>query len=269
MVEGLPITARQSGSQIYGSSEHNNAPDALARSSPRGSAFNSRHPSPFVHHEAGREVGQSPLAYSRLSLESLGVSLHMTIPSDRRSRIDNRQEFGADRLYIESERNRYASRAIAFVVLLNGIAAIVLLALLAQNLTTKAFADAMMVFSSGAILGLTSAFIAYLNRTIRLESPEFTTWRRPLRWLAAAAAILAAACFFVGMNMARISIEDVFRSTTRPKTISPQPPEEPPVEPQTTEPPITEPQPVEPQTTEPPITEPQPVEPQTTEPQQF
>jgi ABC-type multidrug transport system fused ATPase/permease subunit len=212
------------------------------------------------------------------------MSLHMTMPSDRRSRIDNRQELAidsADRLYVESERNRYASRAVAIVVLLNGIAAIVLLALLAQNLTTKAFADAMMVFSSGAILGLTSAFIAYLNRTIRFESPEFTTWRRPLRWLAAAATILATVCFFVGMNMARISIEDVFRSTTRSKTISPQAPQTQPIEPQPTEPQATEPaqpsapqtepqppqeQPVEPQTTEPPITEPQPVEPQTTEP---
>jgi hypothetical protein len=64
----------------------------------------------------------------------------------------------------------------------------VLLALLAQNVPStnnvKAFADAMMVFSIGAILGLTSAFIAYVNRTVRLEWPEFTTWQRPLRWLA-------------------------------------------------------------------------------------
>jgi hypothetical protein len=124
-----------------------------------------------------------------------GVFLHMTVPSNRRARIDNRQELAidsADRLYIERERNRYASRGVAFIVMLNGIGAMVLLSLLAQNLPStnnvKAFADAMMVFSIGAILGLTSTFIAYLNRTFTLELPEFTTWRRLLRWLAVAAA---------------------------------------------------------------------------------
>jgi hypothetical protein len=208
----------------------------------------------------------------------------MTMPSGRRARIDSRQEpaLDTDRLYMERERNRYASRGVALIVALNGIGAMVLLALLAQNLPStnnvKAFADAMMVFSIGAILGLTSAFIAYANRTIRLEWPEFVTWRRPLRWLAVAAAILGAACFFVGMNIARISIEDASRATTRSKTISPQPPQEQPIEPKQAEPqapeppaPQTEPQPpqerpIEPQTKEPPITEPQPIEPQTTEP---
>ena len=145
--------------------------------------------------------------------------------------------------------------------------AMVLLALVAQNPSKKAVADAMMVFSVGAILGLTSGFIAYLNRTIRLEWPKFTTWRRPLRWLAVAAAILGVACFFVGMNVARNSIEDAssstIRSTTRAKSKSPLPPQEQPIapqpaEPQTTEPPApqTEPQP------EPPTTEPRPGEPQ-------
>ena len=114
----------------------------------------------------------------------------MTMPSNRRAPNDSRQELVVDSaygLYIERERNRYASRGLALIVLLNGIGAMVP-ALLAQNLATntvKAFADAMMVFSSGAILGLTSALIAYFNRTIRLEWPEFATWRRPLRWFAA------------------------------------------------------------------------------------
>ena len=183
----------------------------------------------------------------------------MAVPSNQ---IDS-----ADRLYIESERNRYASRALALTVLLNGIGAMVLLALVAQNPSKKAVADAMMVFSVGAILGLTSGFIAYLNRTIRLEWPKFTTLRRPLRWLAVAAAILGVACFFIGMNVARNSIEDAssstIRSTTRAKSKSPLPPQEQPIapqpaEPQTTEPPApqTEPQP------EPPTTEPRPGEPQ-------
>ena len=220
----------------------------------------------------------------------------MKTPSNRRARIDKRQELAVvsvDRVFIEGERNRYASRGVALIVLLNGIGAMVFLALLAQNLPTpnnvEAFADAMMVFSIGAILGLTSAFIAYINRTIRLEWPEFATWRRPLRWLAVAAAILGAACFLVGMNMARISIEAASSSTTRPKTISPQPPQAPiepqPSEPQATEPPApqTEPQPPqeqpiepqpqqepnEPQRTEPPTNAPQPMEPQQTEPQQL
>jgi hypothetical protein len=159
------------------------------------------------------------------------------MPSNRRARIDTREELAVvsvDRVFIEGERNTYASRGVALIVLLNGIGAMVLLALLAQNLPTpnnvKAFADAMMVFSIGAILGLTSAFIAYINRTIRLEWPEFTTWRRPLRWLAVAAAILGAACFLVGMNMARISIEAASSSTIRSKTISPQPPQTQPIE---------------------------------------
>jgi hypothetical protein len=204
----------------------------------------------------------------------------MAVPSNRRARIDIREDLAVpDRYYIERERNRYASRGLALIVLLNGLGAMVLLAPLAQSLPStnnvKAFADAMMVFSSGAILALTSAFIAYLNRTIRLEWPEFITWRRPLRWLAVAAAILGAACFFAGVNMTRIAIEDASSSATRPKTISPQPIEPRPAEPQATEPPApqTEPQPpqqpIDPQATEPPIPEPRPGEPQQTEPQQL
>jgi outer membrane biosynthesis protein TonB len=214
------------------------------------------------------------------------------MPSNRRARIDTKEKLAVvsvDRVFIEGERNTYASRGVALIVLLNGIGAMVLLALLAQNLPSpnnvEALADAMMVFSAGAILGLTSAFIAYLNRTIRLEWPEFTTWRRPLRWLAVAAAILGAACFLVGMNMARISIEAASSSTIRSKTISPQPPQTQPIEPQPAEPgateppaPQTEPQPPEPiepqlpesQETQPPApqTEPQPPEPIEPQPQQ-
>lgn len=191
----------------------------------------------------------------------------------------------SNQLDIERERNEYASRALALVVLLNGISAMVLLALVAQNPSKKSVADAMMVFCVGAMLGLTSAFIAYLNRTIRFEWPKFTIWRRPLRWLAVVAAILGTACFFVGMNVARNSIEDAssstIRSTTRAKSKSPLPSQEQPIapqpaEPQTTEPPAsqTEPEPpitesphepLDPQATEPPITEPRPGEPQQTE----
>ena len=105
----------------------------------------------------------------------------------------------SDPVFIERQRNQYANRGVAFIVLLNGAAAIVLLAILAQPSPSteglKAIADAMLVFSIGAVLGLTSALLAYLNRTFRLDQPDMP-WRRQLRWLAVAAVVAGAACFW-------------------------------------------------------------------------
>jgi len=179
-----------------------------------------------------------------------------------------------DPFFTERQRNQYASRGVAFVVLLNGAAAMVLLAILAQPLPSteglKAIADAMLVFSIGAVLGLTSALLAYVNRTIRLDQPD-RTWRRPLRWLAVAAAVAGAACFLVGMNMTRIAVLPQTSTSSHKETVrskkdrgpqeQPQPQPAPRV-PQT-EPETTQPQPTEPQTMQPP---PQPVEPQQTNP---
>ena len=81
-----------------------------------------------------------------------------------------------------------AVRAIFLFGYLIGVAAITVLTRLAHGAPTagKPFADAMLVFAIGAALGLTSVFLAYLSRTFRLERLElWTTWRRPLRWLAA------------------------------------------------------------------------------------
>jgi hypothetical protein len=152
----------------------------------------------------------------------------MTIPPKRRAEIDIREEVDIvrlDPLFVERQRNKYASRGVAFVVLLNGVAAIVLLVALAQGMPTaaKPFADAMMVFGIGAALGLASAFFAYLSRTFRLERPELlTTWRRPLRWLAVAAAIAGTACFVAGLNMARQSVLPDEKSSP-PQATTPQP----------------------------------------------
>ncbi len=158
----------------------------------------------------------------------------MTIPPKRRAEIDIKEEVDivrVDPLFLERQRNRYANRGVALVVLLNGAAAIVLLVALAQGLpmAAKPFADAMLVFAVGAALGLTSAFVAYLSRTFRLERPELlATWRRPLRWLAVATAIAGAACFVVGINMARQSVlpdERISPSTAKPPEPSlPTPP---------------------------------------------
>jgi len=74
-----------------------------------------------------------------------------------------------DPLFIERQRNRYASRAVAYVVWLNGLAAIALLIGLAHASLpadeVKRFADAMLVFGAGSICGLVSAFFAYISRT--------------------------------------------------------------------------------------------------------
>jgi hypothetical protein len=198
----------------------------------------------------------------------------MTMPPDRLDVVR------VDPFFMERQRNQYASRGVAFIVLLNGAAAIVLLAMLAQpspsTQALKQIADAMLIFSIGAVLGLTSALLAYLTRTFRLDQPEMT-WRRPLRWLAVAVVVAGAACFLAGMNMTRIAVLPQTSSSshkeslpsksstpqkqhTEPKAAKPEPsvPQTEPEAPQT--------QPAEPPTMQPP---PQPVEPQQTEPQQL
>ena len=114
-----------------------------------------------------------------------------------------------DPLFHERQRNRYASRAVAYVVWLNGLAAIGLLISLAARAgfpadAAKRFGDAMFVFGVGSVAGLASAFVAYVGRTLRLERPALVVgWRRPLRWVAIIAAIIGAFCFLTGLNMVR------------------------------------------------------------------
>ena len=84
--------------------------------------------------------------------------------------IDVREEIdivSVDPLFIERQRNRYASRGVAYVVWLNGLAAIALLVALALgNLpadNVKRFADAMLVFGAGAAAGQTVHFSPMLG----------------------------------------------------------------------------------------------------------
>jgi hypothetical protein len=156
--------------------------------------------------------------------------------------IEVREEVGVvsfDPLFLERERNRFASRAVAYVVWLNGLAAIALLiALTYASLPAdeaKRFADAMLVFGAGSVSGLVSAFFAYISRTFRLERPSLIGWRRPLRWLAILAAIASAVCFLGGLNMSRLAVLEgvpAARTTTTPKpevpTQTPQPETPPP-----------------------------------------
>jgi hypothetical protein len=133
------------------------------------------------------------------------VGTTMTAPP-----IEVRKEIdvvSVDPLFVERQRNRYASRAVASLVWLNGLAAIgLLIGLLATPPAeeVKRFADAMLVFGAGSVAGLVSAFFAYISRTFRLERPTLFGWRRPLRWLAILAALASAVCFLGALNMARV-----------------------------------------------------------------
>jgi hypothetical protein len=149
-----------------------------------------------------------------------------TSPIEVREEID---VVSVDPLFIERQRNRYASRAVAYVVWLNGLAAIaVLIGLAHASLPAeqvKRFADAMLVFGAGSICGLASAFFAYIGRTFRLERPSLIGWRRPIRWLAILAAIAGAICFIGALNMARVGV--LSKETPAAPTTSTHPPQSP------------------------------------------
>jgi hypothetical protein len=124
-------------------------------------------------------------------------------PPDRREEID---VVAVDPLSLERQRSRYASRGVAYLVLLNGIGALILLASVAQLAPqvedAKKVVDAMLVFGSGAAVALASTFFAYLRRTVRLQAPERVPLRSGLWWLSLLAAMAGAACFLIGLNMA-------------------------------------------------------------------
>ena len=145
--------------------------------------------------------------------------------------IEVREEIdvvSVDPLFIERQRNRYASRAIAYLVWLNGLSAIALLiGLVHARLPAddvKRFADAMLVFGAGSLAGLGSAFFAYISRTFRLERPTLIGWRRPIRWIAILTAIASAICFIGALNMSRVAVlskEAPAIGTVQPETTPP------------------------------------------------
>jgi hypothetical protein len=134
-----------------------------------------------------------------------------------------------DPLFVERQRNRYASRGVAYVIWLNGLAAIGLLISLVHGTfsadTAMNLGEAMMVFGIGAAAGLASAFFAYLRRTARLEMPESLMERRVLGWLSIVAVILGAACFVGALNMARFAV--IPEQSTETQGAAPAAPEAP------------------------------------------
>jgi Collagen triple helix repeat (20 copies) len=128
----------------------------------------------------------------------------MTIepPPDYREEVDIVR---VDALFLERERNRYASRGVAFLVILNGIAALLLLGnfvrLSPQIENAPKVAAAMVVFGAGVVVALASMFFAYLQRTLLIEAPERAPSRPLGRWLAMLTAVASAAYFLIGLSM--------------------------------------------------------------------
>ena len=143
-------------------------------------------------------------------------------PPDFREEVDIVR---IDPLFLERQRNRYASRAVAFLVILNGIAALLLLAnfvrLSPQIENAPKVADAMVVFGAGVAAALASMFFAYLRRTIVLRAPERAPSIPFGRWLAVLAAIASAVCFVVGLRMVGVAVAPKLVSSA---TISQQTP---------------------------------------------
>jgi zinc transporter ZupT len=136
------------------------------------------------------------------------------MPPDNANRVDPR----FDPVFIESERNRFAARALAFLVFLNGAAALVLLSILArapESTVEPKFASAMLFFSGGAVAALLSSFLAYINRTVAMEAPERANLRRVLQIFAIVVVIGSAASFMTGMNMVAAAASE--KSSSHPK----------------------------------------------------
>lgn len=127
-------------------------------------------------------------------------------------------ETDLDAVFIERERNRFAGRALSFLVALNGISALILLTIVAmepQATVDRKVAMAMLVFSGGALAALFSSFLAYLNRTVRMESPSRRDLRRVLRMVAMLAVVGSGAAFLIGMNM--VATTQAEKSSSHPK----------------------------------------------------
>jgi len=118
------------------------------------------------------------------------------------------------------ERDRYVSHALAYVILLNGVAALILVTALAfapQSATDPhRLAWAMLVFGSGALAGLLSSLLAYLSRTVTVKASSHLVVRDLLRVCAIIAAVGSGAAFLTALNMMALTVPE--SSSTRPKS---------------------------------------------------
>jgi hypothetical protein len=121
--------------------------------------------------------------------------------------------------FMEAHQDRIAGRGLGYLILLNGIAAIVMVAAFAFGFQISAepkLAAAMVVFGTGAIAGLVSSFIAYLNRIVRTEMPERPRLPNLLRLVGIVAVIISGASFLSGLSM--VGTTSTAKSSSQAKT---------------------------------------------------
>jgi hypothetical protein len=120
----------------------------------------------------------------------------------------------------ERERDQYVSRSLAYVILLNGVAALILVAALAfaprSTTDSHRIAWSMLVFGSGALAGLLSSLLAYIGRAVMVETSTRLIIRDLLRVAAILAAIGSGAAFLTGLNMVALTVPE--SSSARPKS---------------------------------------------------
>jgi hypothetical protein len=139
-------------------------------------------------------------------------------PEQAARRVAIIPQYVQEHSFPERERDRYVSRSLGYIVLFNGAAALILMAVVALNpeSTSHRLAWAMMVFASGAIAGLASSLLAYVRRLFAASLPTHVFLRDFLRVGAIVLAVGAGAAFLTGMNMVSLTVPE--GSTTRMKS---------------------------------------------------
>ncbi len=147
-------------------------------------------------------------------------------PPDLRDR--NRHRSDQFSCSLERQRNRYASRAVAFLVILNGVAALLLLSNFVnlQPLTENAskVADAMVVFGVGVAAALASMFFAYLRRTrMARGAGAGCLHHQSAGWLAMPSPPSSAACFVVALRMVGVAVAPALETSAKPAKVPAKP----------------------------------------------
>ena len=118
------------------------------------------------------------------------------------------------------ERDRYASHALAYVILLNGVAALILVTAIAfapQSATDpRRLSWAMLVFGSGALAGLLSSLFAYIGRTAMGSSRLVV--QDLLRVSAIIAAVGSGAAFLTGLNIMALMVPETSKPQEQTQT---------------------------------------------------